>query len=69
MNLKNINEINEYIKNNDNVIPLEKYNNSIKQRKLNNNNNFKKKILKMLIYIFYYEKSNNEKDNNFNKNQ
>ena len=66
INLKNINELNEYKKHNDNVIPLDKYNNSIKQRKLINNNNFKRDILKILIYIFYYEKPTNEKDNIIN---
>ena len=66
INLKNINEINEYIKYNNNVIPLEKYNKINKQKKLNNNNNFKRDILKILIYIFYYV---NEKDNIFNQYQ
>jgi len=66
-NLKNINEI--YINDINNVIPLEKYNNNIKQKIVNINNNLKRDILKILIYIFYYEKSSNKKDNTFNKYQ
>ena len=60
INLKNINEISEYINDNNNVIPLEKYNNS-------NNNIFKRDILKILTYIFYYEKPSYNKDNIFNE--
>ena len=67
--LKNINEKSEYINCNNNVIPLEKYDNSIKQRNLNNNKNFKRDILKILIYIFYYEKPSYKKDNIFNEYQ
>ena len=66
-NLENIDEL--YINNINNVIPLEKYNNNIKQKIMNNNNNFKRDILKILIYIFYYEKSSYKKDNIFNEYQ